>query len=167
MHEEARFAIDWIARELMSAGSNPYEITVSECPTTGTSFAALRFDPDQNGSNDDLRINADAGIPNGFLGGDSAGCNEAGEDITIAFDAINQTITRRDHNVGPAPVPMTDAVITDLEFTYLDADGLETTDPAAVTFVQVDVNARSGVMNPQTGGFDAFATRTEVHLRTR
>ena len=167
VHEEARFAIDWIARELMSAGSNPYEITVSECPTTGTSFAARRFDPDQNGSNDDLRINADAGIPNGLLGGDSAGCNEAGEDITIAFDPINQTITRRDHNVDPAPVPMTDAVITDLEFTYLDADGLETTDPAAVTFVQVDVNARSGVMNPQTGGFDAFATRTEVHLRTR
>ncbi|MEE8129536.1 MAG: hypothetical protein V3T48_04570, partial [Vicinamibacterales bacterium] len=36
--EEARFAIDWIERTLRSAGSNPYGITVSNCPVAGTAF---------------------------------------------------------------------------------------------------------------------------------
>ena len=40
--EEARYAIDWIERTLRSAGSNPYAITVSNCPVAGTAFVPLR-----------------------------------------------------------------------------------------------------------------------------
>ena len=165
IQEEARFAVDWIARELASAGSNPYDISASDCPTGATTFLGLRLDPNQNGSNDDVRINADVGVPNGLLGGEASACAEADEDVTISFDAASRTITRFDNNVDAAPVPTTDSVITNLSFTYLDADRATTTDPAAVRFVQVAVTATGRARNAHTGTFDSYTARSEVHLR--
>ena len=167
IQEEARFAVDWIARELMSAGSNPYGVTVSDCPTSGTDFLTVRPDPNQDASHDDIRINADAGTPNGLLGGDTGNCGEANEDITITFDRAQRAITQRDNNIDPAPIPMTDAVITHLDFTYLDANRGVTTNPAGITFVQVEVTAQGDVMNAQTGSLDTYTARTEVRVRTR
>jgi prepilin-type N-terminal cleavage/methylation domain-containing protein len=163
--EEARFAVDWITRDLMSAGSNPYGITHSDCPDAGTSFVAVRPDPNQNGSHEDIRINADAGLPNGLLGGTPGICDEPHEDITIAFDPSEQTITRRDNNVDQQAQPMTDSVITDLEFTYLDSNGAVTNDPAAIVAVRVGVSAQGRVRNTQTAMFPTFTAQTEVYLR--
>ena len=165
--EEARFALDWIARDLMSAGSNPYGVTASDCPITGTSFVSVRPDPNQNGLHDDIRINADAGLPNGLLGGKEGTCNEAYEDITIAFDPDTRTITRRDNNIDPQPMPMTDSVITDLEFAYLDAHGAATNDAAAIAVVQVNVSAQGRVRNAQTGTLPTFSGQTDVYLRAQ
>ena len=92
--EEARYAVDWIARELKLAGSNPYDITVSDCPRAGTNFLPIQLDPNGNGINDDLRIHMDVGMPNGLLGGSAGACGEPNEDITIAYDPATQTITR-------------------------------------------------------------------------
>lgn len=165
--EEARFAVDWIAREIMSAGSNPYGVTVSDCPTPGTDFLAVRPDPNRDASHDDIRINADAGTLNGLLGGESGTCSEANEDITIALDQARRTITRRDNNTDQTPVPMTDAVITRLEFTYLDINRVRTRNPAGVMFVQVEVTAEGDAMNPQTGDVDSYTARSEVRLKAR
>ena len=68
IQEEARFAVDWIAREIMSAGSNPYDVTVSDCPTPGTDFLAVRPDPNRDASHDDIRI---------CMGSDHCGPREA------------------------------------------------------------------------------------------
>ena len=167
VQEEARFAVDWIARELASAGSNPYGVLVSDCPTPGTDFVAVRPDPNQDASHDDIRIHADAGTPNGLLGGESEDCGEANEDITIALDRTQRTITRRDHNIDPAPIPMTDAVISRLDFTYLDANRVVTTNPAGIAFVRVEVTAQGDAMNAHTGDVDTYTARTEVHLKAR
>ena len=152
---------------MRSAGSNPYAITVSNCPVAGTAFVPLRLDPNANGLDDDLRINADVGLPNGLLGGDAGACVDADEDITIAFDAATQTITRQDNNLDAAPIPMTDSVITGLQLTYLDSDRVATADPAAIAFVGVAVTAQATQMNANTGGFDTITLNSEVRLRSR
>lgn len=167
IQEEARFAVDWIAQEIMSSGSNPYGVTASDCPTPGTDFIPVRPDPNRDASHDDIRINADAGTPNGLLGGENGDCSESNEDITIALDPGTRTITRRDNNTDPAPVPMTDAVITRLEFTYLDSNRVATRNPAGVMFVQVEVTAEGDAMNAQTGHVDTYTARSEVRLRAR
>jgi len=165
--EEARFAIDWIDRFLRSAGSNPYGITVSSCPAAGTPFQPLRLDPNGNGTDDDVRINADVGLANGLLGGEAGACVEADEDLTIALDRQNRTITLQDNNIDAAPVAMTDNVITGLQFTYLDASRLVTADPAAIAFVGVTVTAQATTMNAQSGRFDTITLSSEVRLRSR
>lgn len=165
--EEARFAIDWIVRALRQAGSNPYGITVSNCPAAGTAFVPLRLDPNANGLDDDVRIHADVGQPNALLGGDAGACTEADEDLTIALDTANRTITRQDNNLDAAPVAMTDGVITGLQFTYLDAARAVTANPAAVAFVSVAVTAQSTTANAQTGLFDTITLSSEVRLRSR
>ena len=165
--EEARFAIDWINRFLRSAGSNPYGITVSSCPVAGTPFLPLRLDPNANGNDDDIRINADAALPNGLLGGEAGACVEADEDLTIALDPQNRTITLQDNNIDAAPVAMTDNVITGLQFTYLDASRLVTADPATIVFVGVAVTAQATAMNAESGGFETITLSSEVRLRSR
>ena len=165
VQEEARYAVDWIAQELASAGSNPYGVSVSDCPTSGTDFLPLRLDPNQNGAHDDLRINADVGIPNGLLGGETAVCTESDEDVTISFDPSNGTITRFDHNVDLAPIPTTDDVITALQFTYLDINRVVTSDPSAIRFIQVAVTASGGARNAYTGNVETYTARAEVHIR--
>ena len=167
IQEEARFAVEWIARELVSAGSNPYGVSASDCPTPGTTFIAVRPDPNQDASHDDVRINADAGTPNGLLGGEGGDCGEANEDVTIAFDQAQRTITRRDNNIDPTPVPMTDRVITNLDFTYLDDDRAVTISPADVAFVQVEVTAQGNALNAYSGGLDTYTARSEVRLRAQ
>jgi Tfp pilus assembly protein PilW len=165
--EEGRFALDWIGRLLRSAGNNPYDITVSGCPAAGTAFQALRFDPDLDGLPDDVRIQADVNPANGLLAGLAGTCTEAGEDITIAHDAVNSVITRRDNAVDAAPQAMTDRVFTNLTFTYLDRARAVTADPDAVAYVQTSVTVRSRARNPHTGQFTTTVMSTEVRLRTR
>lgn len=165
--EEARFAIDWVERALRQAGSNPYGITVSNCPAAATAFVPLRLDPNANGLDDDIRINADVGMPNGLLGGDAGACIEAGEDLTIAHDPANQTITQQDNNIDAGPVAMTDGVITGLQLTYLDSNRVVTANPAAIAFVGVAVTAQATEMNAQTGAFDTITLNSEVRLRSR
>ena len=167
VEEEARFALDWIERTLRSAGSNPYAITVSNCPAAGTAFLPLRFDPNGNGLDDDLRINADINEPNGLLGGDVGVCTESDEDVTIAHDPVASTITLRDNNIDPAPVVMTDTAISALLFSYFDVNRAVTANPAAVAFVQVAVTAQAQSPNPQTGNLDTTTLTSEVRLRSR
>ena len=167
VEEEARFTLDWIARTLRSAGSNPYTITTSACPVANTLFQAIRLDPNATGINDNVRVNADIAPPNGLLGGVGGACNEGGEDITIAHDTAASVITRRDHAIDAAPVPMTEPIFTGLLFTYLDAARNATTNANAIVYVQVQVTGQSLARNPNTGQFTTATLNTEVHLRTR
>jgi hypothetical protein len=168
VEQEVRYALDWITRILRSAGSNPYNVATSPCPTAGTDFAAIRIDPDGDGTDDDIRIQADISPPNGILGGDSGGnCIEEGEDVTIAHDADALTITREDNNIDAAPEAMTEPIISELIFTYLDASRNVTTNPDAVTYVQVQVTGRSKTYNTILGEYPETTLTTDVHIRTR
>lgn len=167
VQQEARYALEWIARTLLAAGSNPYGIGVSDCPAPGTAFAALRLDPDGDGIHDDVRVQADISPPNGLLVGGPGLCNEAGEDITIGHDPVNLTVTRRDMATDAAPVAVTDGVFPQLRFTYLTANRAVTTVPAAIAYVQVRLTGRSDGRNAYTGQFTTFAYQSEVRLRSR
>jgi hypothetical protein len=168
VEQEVRFALDWITRLIRSAGSNPYSINTSPCPVVGTPFQALRLDPDGDGMDNDIRIQADISPPNGILGGDVAGtCNEEGEDVTIAHDADASTITRQDNNIDDDPQAMTEPIITELEFTYLDSARNVTANVDVIAYVQVRVTGRSKTYNTILGEQPETALDTEVHIRTR
>ena len=167
VQEEARFALDWIEEALRSAGSNPYGIAASNCPAAGTAFLAIRRDPNGNAVMDDIRIQADVNPPNALLGGLAAACGEAGEDITIAHDPAAQTITVVDNNLGGAPTPMTDGLITQLQFTHLDAGRVVTANENAIVFVQVTVTAQGPNRDQQLGQPATVTLTSEVRIRTR
>lgn len=171
VEEEVRFSLDWIEQAIRNAGSNPYAIGASGC--AAAAFTAIGIDPDGDGANDDIRIHADINPPNGLLGGDPVAlnaCNEANEDVTIAHDNVNLVITRRDNNLDMAPVIMTEPVITNLLFTYLNSAGNVTANPNAVAYVRVSVTGKSVPKQNLYDANNAFTTttlQTEVHIRTR
>lgn len=167
VQQETRFVVEWIAKTIATAGSNPYRIVTTQCPSTGTAFAALRFDPDGDGIHDDVRIQADINPPNGLLVGASGQCNEAGEDVTIAHDPQLNAITRRDRATDQAPVAVTSGVFTQLLFSYLTADRAATTAPASAAYVRVSLTGRSASANANTGDFQTFSYSSEVRLRSR
>lgn len=168
VQQEARFALDWIARTLAPAGSNPYNIGTSACPSAGTAFAAIRLDPNGNGIHDDIRVQADVNPPNGLLLGLGGGaCNESGEDITIGHDPVNLVVTRRDRATDAAPVAVTDRVFTQLRFTYLTVSRVVTTTPPSIAYVQVVLTGRSRGRNLNTRQFSTFTYRSEVRIRAR
>lgn len=168
VEQEVRYALDWIARSLRSAGSNPYDVATSVCPTAGTPFQAIRIDPDGDGMDDDIRIQADISPPNGILGGSVAGaCTEAGEDVTIAHDADALTITLEDNNTDASPQAMTEPVVSELEFTYLDSSRNPTANADSITYVQVEVTGRSKTYNTSLGEYPEATLNTEVNIRTR
>jgi Tfp pilus assembly protein PilW len=181
--QEARFAIDSIARVIRSAGSNPYNVTFA---CNGDSYAAIRVDPDGDGVQNDIRVQADvrgatvAAGPDGKIVNTNAACDDAtdepNEDVTIAYDAVNKTITRFDLARDDAAVAMTEPIITGLTFSYLKADhATATTDPDLITYVTISVTARSqGIGGRSTASTelsdDNYFTTTvseEVRLRTR
>jgi Tfp pilus assembly protein PilW len=167
VQQETRFVVDWIAETLAAAGSNPYSIKTSQCPSAGTAFAALRFDPDGDGIHDDVRIQADINPPNGLLIGDTGLCNESGEDITIAHDPVLRVITRLDQATDASPVAVTSGVFTQLLFSYLTADRVATTQPASAAYVRVSLTGRSEATNQNIGDNQTFSYTSEVRLRSR
>ena len=169
VRSEAQFALDWIARELRAAGANPYNITTSACPAAGTTFRPIRINPDGDALPDDLRMHADLNPPNKLLGGASGACTEANEDVTISHDPVNRVITRRDNNppATATALAMTDGVITNLTFTYLDINRVVTAQDGLVAFVGISVTAQTRVPNPQSGQPAAVTVTDEVRVRVR
>ena len=167
VQQEARYAMDWISRTLLSAGSNPTRITVGDCPVAGTAFSAVQRDPNADGVNNDVRIHADINPPNGLLGGLAGACNEPNEIITIAHDVANNTITRQDHSVDASAVPMSDTVITQLNFQYFSANGAAAAVDAAVSVVRVTIASRTPANDPYTGQPVTFTTSSDVRMRAR
>lgn len=154
VEQEARFALDWIARDLRSAASDPYNIIAD----------ALEVWIDPNGGldvDDSIRVQADVNPPDGDL-------LDERENITIALDSVNSVITRQDPNAAdPAALAMTEAIFTDLSFAYLNAAHVATAVPGLVAYVQVQVTAQSKARNLFTGEFTTSTLATEVRLRTR
>ena len=165
--EEARFALDWVASALRTAGANPYAVVTTNCPGAAFNFQAVRLDPNGNGVMDDLRLQADVNPPNGLVGGVGGVCDEAGEDVTIGLDPATKTITLLDNNLGGLPTPMTDGVITGLQFSYLDANRVATNAAAAAAFVRVSVTAEAPGANRARGARDTVTLTSEVRIRVR
>lgn len=155
VEQEARYALDWIARDLRSAASDPYNVIANN--------QGIFLDPNGGAVGDDsIRIQADIAPTDGDIA-------DAGENVTIALDAANRVITRADTNSAtPAATPMTDAIFTDLSFTFLDASRTVTATSDLIAYIQVQVTAQSRGRNAQAaGGFTTATLGTEVRVRTR
>jgi len=154
VQQEARYALDWIARDLRSAGSDPYGIVADD--------QEIWLDPNAGAMPDDsIRIQSDIHLPDGVL-------DDEGENVTIALDPLNRVITRTDANADdPSAQPMTDAIFTALRFTFLNAGRVATTNPKLVAYVRIEVSAQSRARDPNTGEFTTATLATEVRLRTR
>ena len=174
VQQEARFAMEWITRTIAAAGSDPYAPGTgpSLCPVPGTPFTPIWLDPNGNGINDDIRVHADVNPPNGILTGGPGGCIESGEDVTIAISTANpapapNALTRLDQALEVAAVPVTDAVFTQLRFTYLTNTGAVTANPLLIARVQVNLTGQSRSRDPNTLQFRTFAYQSEVRVRSR
>jgi prepilin-type N-terminal cleavage/methylation domain-containing protein len=167
VQQEARYAMDWISRALLSAGSNPARITVSDCPSAGTAFRAIRRDPNADGVQDDVRIHSDVNPPNGLLGGLSGACVETNEIVTIGYDAANQTITKQDEAVDLAGVAMSDRVITQLLFQYFTGTGAAAATDDAIATVRVTITASTPAADAYTGQPVTFTLASDVRMRLR
>jgi Tfp pilus assembly protein PilW len=155
VEQEARYALDWIARDLRSAASDPYSVIASK--------QGIFLDPNGGADTDDsIRIQADINPTDGDIA-------DAGENVTIALDAVNRVITRADTNsAAPAAAAMTDTIFTDLSFTFLDASRTVTANSDLVAYIHVQVTARSRGRNARATGGSTIATlATEVRVRTR
>ena len=166
VQQEARFALDWIVRELNAAGNNPMGVDTGACPSSGTVFRAIRRDPNADNVQNDIRIHSDFN-GNGLLGGLSSACTEAGEDITIQLNTTTNTIQRRDNNTEMAAVDKSDSVITGLTFAYLDSNRATTTTDASASFIQITVTAQTPTINANNGQRQSFTETAEVRVRSR
>jgi len=148
VEQEVRYALDWISRYMRSAGSNPYSCPLLTQP--------VWLDPNGNGADDDVRVTADVNPPDGD-------CTDAEEDVTIALDPVARVITL---NTGAGAVAMTDPVITNLQFTYLDSSHNPTAVEAQIAYVGIAVTGRSKGRANSTG-FTQFTLSNEVRIRVR
>jgi Tfp pilus assembly protein PilW len=178
VEQEGRFAMDWIRRTIEQAGSNPYNKSVTDCLSAGTAVQAIRMNPDGDSDPDDIRVQADVGIPDGLFVG-PAGCTvglntQANEDVTIALNPVApdsarlhlKNITRYDRGVDAAPVAWTDGVFTGLEFRYFTSDMVETAFVGAVRVVRVTITGQSRGAN-EGGKFATFELQSDVRLKSQ
>ncbi len=166
-NQEGRYAIEWIERYLRAAGNNPHSLAVTPCPLAGTPVTGIRFDPDGDGIDDDIRLQADTAPVNGRIGGTAGACTEPGEDLTIAHDAAQLTITLTDNNVGRTADTRSDSIVTGLQFIYRDAGSNQTAIATTVVFIETVVTVRSRVNNPNTGVPGVYVLRSTVRVRNR
>jgi prepilin-type N-terminal cleavage/methylation domain-containing protein len=174
VEQEGRFAMDFIRRTIEQAGSNPYDVSISACPSADTPVQAITMNPDGDGLPDDIRVQADVGIPDGLIVGDAGNCTQADEDVTIALNPtapdasrpLLKNITRYDRGTDAAPVAWTDGVFTGLQFRYFTSDMVETAVPGAVRVVRVTITGQSRGSNEE-GQFATFELQSDVRLKSQ
>lgn len=174
--QEARYALDWIGRYIRAADNNPFGAATSPCPaaTAPNAVAAIQFDPDLDGEDNDVRLMTDANPPDGLFGGPggAGGCTQAGEDVTISLDAANNTIVFLDNNTGGAVSTRTDTVIEDLVFVYRNAarlvlDSSVPGNQANVFYIETRITIRTRTIDARTGQPETRTLSSEVKVRSR
>lgn len=169
--QEGRYALDWIARYIRGAANNPTAAATTDCPAAGTPVQGVQFDPDADTQDNDVRLMTDANPPDGLFGGNLAGCNQAGEDVTISLNAADNTITFLDNNTGGTVSTRTDTVIDDLQFIFRNSAHavLDTSiaNPNSVVYIETRITIRTRTIDATSG---APVTRTlsqDVKIRSR
>lgn len=177
--QEGRYALEWVGKLIRGAGNNPFPTPGNQTTCPGPALIqieAIRFDPDADGVNNDIRLQTDANPPDGQIGGNIAtGCNQANEDVTIALDAVNDVIVFTDNNLGGGASIRTDAVIDDLRFIYRDGERDIDEPPGSgipitagnVVYVETQITIRTRTIDPSTGQPMRRVVSNEVRVRSR
>lgn len=165
--QEGRYALEWIGKLIRGADNNPFNVANTDCPVAGTVYAAIRFDPDADGIDNDIRLQTDSNPPDGQVGGTAGLCNQANEDVTISLDAANDAILFFDNNLGVPASIRTDAVIDDLRFIYRDAARAVTAIAANVRYVEIQITVRTRTIDPSTNAPVTRTLSSEIRVRSR
>ena len=146
--QEARYALEWIGRYLRSAGNNPFNVTTSTCPSSGTTYQAVTPDPNGDSNDNDIALQSDFNPPDKMIGGSTAwGCTQKNENVRISLNTTLHEVQFQDLGANETSTTRTDAVIDDLQFSYFKADG--------TAWVTAD------------GAGSIFYVRTTITIRTR
>jgi Tfp pilus assembly protein PilW len=167
--QEGRYVIQAIERYLRAAGNNPYRVNTTPCPASGTPVQAIRVDPDGDGTNNDIRVQMDANPTNGLIGGASGACSEPNEDVTIFHDPATRTVNVRENNVGGGTtvLPLTDTIVTGLEFVYRNPLRAITATPANIAFIETRVTVASRINDLNLGTPVTYTVSSEIRVRSR
>jgi Tfp pilus assembly protein PilW len=165
--QEGRNALDWIGKYIRGAGNNPYHLTTTPCPASGTTFEAVRIDPDGDGVDSDIRLQTDSNPADGVVGGSATGtCTQANEDVTISYDSANRMITVSDNNLGTL-ISRTDNVIDSLRFVYRDTNHVVTATETSAVYVETQLVVRTRTLDPSTNAPVTRTLNSEVRVRSR
>lgn len=165
--QEGRYALEWVGKLIRGAGNNPFNRVVSDCPAAATAFAALRFDPDGDTIDNDIRLQSDSNPPDGQIGGATGACTQPNEDVTVGLDTANNAIVFLDNNLGGGASIRTDAVIQDLRFVYRDSTHTVTAVAADVVYVETQITVRNRTVDASTGAPVTRTVSSEVRVRSR
>ena len=178
--QEARYVLDWVGRYIRGAANNPTNAATTECPGPATTnFAGVRFDPNNDDEDNDVRLMTDSNPPDGLIGGpDAAGdCTQANEDVTISHDPVANTITFLDNNTGGAVTTRTDTVIEDLEFIFRNSvradpatDNIDSSNQNTagnVVYIETRITIRTRTVDASTGDPMTRTLSQEVKIRSR
>ena len=141
MQQNARGALDIIARELKMAGYKP----------NGGGFNGVTYSTTQ------LMVQADLDS-NGAISTSST----ANEQITFAFDSANQRITR---TVGSGSAQILAEHISAFSFGYLDNNGTATTTSANIRQVSISITAITAKPDPNytaDGGYRSYIVSATI-----
>ncbi len=173
--QEGRYALEWIGKLIRGADNNPFNVAITDCPTAGTLYDAIQFDPNGDGVNNDIRLQTDSNPPDGRVGGTLGLCTQANEDVTISLDTANSAILFFDNNLGVPASIRTDAVIQDLRFVY--RNGEHAVDfplgsgtpiiPADVRYVDIQITVRTRTIDPTTNAPVTRTLSSEIRVRSR
>jgi prepilin-type N-terminal cleavage/methylation domain-containing protein len=175
--QEARYALEWIGRYLRSVGNNPFNIPngtagAPTCPTSSpATFAAITPDPNADGNNDDITLMSDTNPPDGLLGGSSAiGCNQKNENVKISLNTTLHEVQFQDIGANVTATTRTDAVIDNLQFSYLTGSGAPWTVADGVGniyYVRTTITIRTRTINVATGTGATRSLVSTVRVRAR
>ena len=154
LRQNLQVAMNIMLREIREAGNDPNNVNI----------VPVAIDPNADSINDDLRIQKDSNPPDDTQG---TGLTDPYEDLTFAFDSTNNVITMLDNVTGGAPVPISDASITNLTFTLIDTNGIVTNSSSAATSIRIRIDGETEVYDPRTHQEVAESLTSEVKLRRR
>ncbi len=167
--QEARYALEWIGRYLRSAGNNPFSVTTSSCPAAGTSYQAVKPDPNGDSIDNDIALQSDVNPPDKMIGGSTAfGCTQRNENVKISLNSTLHEVQFQDLGANETSTTRTDAVIDNLQFSYLKSDGQPwvTADGAGnIYYVRTTITIRTRTTN--LSGTTNRSLMSTVRVRAR
>lgn len=170
--QEARYALDWIGRYIRGAANNPTNAATTDCPAAATNVVPVQFDPNADGTDNDVRLMTDANPPDGLLGGPAGTCTQANEDVTISLDNAANTITFFDNNTGGAVSTRTDTVIEDLRFIFRNSThgviaARTAAAAASVVYIETQITIRTRTIDASSGQPMTRMLSQEIKIRSR
>lgn len=166
--QEARYALEWIGRYLRSAGNNPFNVGWSLCPSPTLPFQAITPDPNADNNNDDISLQSDVNPPDNSIGG--PGCDQRNEHVKISLNTTLHEVQFEDIGANVTATTRTDAVIQNLQFSYLkiDATPWVTADGVGnIYYVRTTLTIRTRTINASSGSNDTRSLVQTTRVRAR